>query len=240
MPRLTFRPMIRALVFDFDGLILDTESPLIDAWVQVHRRAGLVCLREEALEMIGHVDIAYDPWSAFPPETDRAALERDYREIKNTLLQDKAVLPGVRERLAEARSLGLKMAVASNSSHPWVDAHLERLGLLDFFSTTRCRDDVARGKPAPDVYHAVLAVLGVRADETIAFEDSGPGSLAAKRAGLWCVAVPSACTHRHDFSHVDLRIDSLASHTIAELAARFDRCARTPSQRSETEPCLRP
>ncbi len=213
--------MIRALVFDFDGLILDTETPIVDAWVQLHAEAGLACARQEALDLIGEVDHDYDLWKAFSADISRETLEQQHRELTRAITRQQLLLPGVRERLDEARSLGLTLAVASNSSHRHVDGHLQRLGLFEYFATTRCRDDVARGKPEPDVYHAVLTTLGLQGCEAIAFEDSSAGSLAAKRAGLRCVTVPNPCTHHHDFSHADLRATSLAELSLKNLVARW-------------------
>ncbi len=213
--------MIRALVFDFDGLILDTETPLIEAWLQIHTRAGLACDREEALRLIGEVDYTYDQWRAFGPDADRTALEQEYRHLARAILQRQALLPGARERLEEARQFGLPLGIASNSHHRSIDRHLERLGLMEFFRVVRCRDDVARAKPDPDVYLAVLAALGVEGHEAIAFEDSHAGSLAAKRAGMRCVAVPNPCTLQHDFSHADLRATSLAEVSLSELIKKW-------------------
>lgn len=213
--------MIRALIFDFDGLILDTETPIIEAWAQLHDQAGLPCDRGEALDLIGEVDHDYDPWKAFGGDISREALEQQHRELTRAITRQQPLLPGVRERLDEARSLGLRLAVASNSSHRHVDGHLQRLGLFEYFVTTRCRDDVARGKPEPDVYQAVIAALGIAAAEAIAFEDSKAGTIAAKRAGLRCVAVPNPCTHHHDFTQADLRLASLAELELKNLVARW-------------------
>jgi len=215
------RGMIRAFVFDFDGLILDTESPIIEAWAQVHARAGLTCDQSEALDLIGEVDHDYDPWRAFPSNIDRNHLEEEHRTLTRAITRQQPLLPGVRERLDEARVLGLRLAVASNSSHRHVDGHLQRLGLFAYFATTRCRDDVSRGKPEPDVYRAVVAALGVEPHEAIAFEDSKAGVIAAKRAGLRCVAVPNNCTRHHDFSQADLLARSLAGFSLGELVGRF-------------------
>ena len=92
---------------------------------------------------------------------------------------------------------------------------------MDYFQTIRCRDDVARGKPEPDVYQAVLDALGLEGREAIALEDSSAGSLAAKRAGLRCIAVPNDCTRRHDFSHADLQVASLADVSLRALIAEW-------------------
>lgn len=213
--------MIRALVFDFDGLILDTETPILDAWEQIHARAGRTCVRQEAMDLIGEVDHEYDLWKAFGAGADRHALHQEHRRLTRALLEKQPLLPGVRERLDEARQLGLSLAIASNSPHRWIDLHLPRLGLVEYFKTIRCRDDVARGKPEPDVYQAVLTALGIEGREAIAFEDSSVGSLAAKRAGLRCVAVPNDCTHQQDLSHADLRVASLADVSLSALLAQW-------------------
>ena len=214
--------MIRALVFDFDGLILDTETPVIEAWAQLHLNAGLPCDRQEALDLIGEVDHEFDPWKAFSSDLSRETLEQEHRKLTRAITSQQPLLPGVRERLDEARQLRLRLAVASNSSHRHVDGHLQRLGLFEYFALTRCRDDVTRGKPEPDVYHAVIEALGINATEAIAFEDSKAGTIAAKRAGLRCIAVPNHCTHHHDLSQADLRLTSLAELSLDELVKRWN------------------
>lgn len=213
--------MIRAFIFDFDGLLLDTESPVIEAWTQLHARVGLPCDQREALDLIGEVDHDFDPWHAFPATVDRKQLEDEHRTLTRALTRQQPLLPGVRERLDEGRRLGLKLAVASNSSHRHVDGHLQRLGLFEYFATTRCRDDVARGKPEPDVYLVVVEALGIAPAEAVAFEDSKAGIVAAKRAGLRAVAVPNNCTRHHDFSQADLLARSLAEFSLGELIGRF-------------------
>jgi len=122
--------------------------------------------------------------------------------------------------ITEAKRRGLKLAVASSSSHSWVDSHLDRLGHREDFEVIKCRDDVPHAKPAPDLYLAALAALGLDASEVIAFEDSINGSLAAKRAGIFCVAVPNSFMRADNFEHVDLRLDSLAAVPLAQLLAQ--------------------
>ena len=131
------------------------------------------------------------------------------------------VLPGFEELIAAARASGLRVGLASNSSHAHVNGHLSRLGLADRFDFIACREDVAAPKPEPDLYLLVLGKFGLRGHEAIAFEDSHTGTLAAKRAGLWVVAVPNESTSHHDFAHVDLEAASLADCRLPELMARF-------------------
>ena len=213
--------MIRALVFDFDGLILDTETPLIDAWAALHERAGRAYSRADAHRIVGHVDVDFDPWTAFGPGADRAALEAEHRRLSRELTARQPILPGVLACLQEARARGLKLGVASNSSHEHVDRHLARLGLRPFFDLLCCREDVALGKPAPDLYHRAIQHFAIAPPEAIALEDSTAGTLAARAAGLWTVAVPNPSTHHHDFSTAHLVLPSLAAIPLARLLERF-------------------
>ena len=213
--------MIRAFVFDFDGLILDTETPLIDAYAAVHVAHGVAFDRAVFLRSVGHADYAFDPWHGFSPHADRAALEVQRRTIKNELMLRLPILPGVVALFDAARAGGLRLAIASNSPHVWVDAHLRRLGLFERFEFIACREDAASPKPEPDLYRLVLNRFGLRGHEAVAFEDSHTGSLAAKRANLWAVAAPNESTAHHDFEHVDWKVNSLAEVSLEKLVARF-------------------
>jgi HAD superfamily hydrolase (TIGR01509 family) len=128
------------------------------------------------------------------------------------------VLPGIEEWRAEARRLGLKLGIASSSTRRWVEGHLERLE-LGGWDCIRCREDVARPKPDPDLYLAVLECLGIGPAEAIAVEDSFNGLTAAKAAGLFTVAVPCSLTAHMDLGAADLRLDSLAERSLAEVLA---------------------
>jgi HAD superfamily hydrolase (TIGR01509 family) len=215
--------MIRSLVFDFDGLILDTESALIRAYADVHASHGVPFDEAVFLRSVGHADYSFDPWHAFEKRADRAALETERQQRNHEQNLRLTVLPGIVALLDAARDAGLRIALASNSSHVHCEGHLKRLQLFDRFSFLACREDVASPKPEPDLYRLVLNQLGLRPQEAIAFEDSHTGSLAAKRAGLWCVVAPNPSTAHHDFAHVDLKMKSLADCTLADLTGRFGR-----------------
>lgn len=214
--------MIRALIFDFDGLIIDTETPLIDAWATMHARAGLVYPREDAHRLVGRVDFDFDPWTAFGPGADREALEAEHRRLAREIVRRQPLLPGVSPCLREAHAAGLKLGVASNSSHRHVDGHLARLGLLPLFDVTCCREDAPVGKPEPDLYRTVICKLEVNPEEAIAFEDSTAGTVAARRAGLRVVAVPNPSTRRHDLSAAHLVLSSLSAMPLRQLIAQLD------------------
>jgi HAD superfamily hydrolase (TIGR01509 family) len=215
---------VKLVVFDFDGLILDTEVPVYDAWQELYGEHGQVLPFERWAECIGTAD-AFDPCADLAERVGRAldvsALRRRHRDRTDALISSQRVLPGVVERLDEAVAMGLALAVASSSSRAWVEGHLERLELRHRFHAIRCAEDVPRVKPDPGLYRAVLEATGVPPSDAIALEDSPKGVLAAKRAGLACVAVPNALTARLDLGAADLRLSSLAEVPLATLLARL-------------------
>ncbi|MET0261517.1 MAG: HAD-IA family hydrolase [Rariglobus sp.] len=213
--------MLRALIFDFDGLLVDTETVLIDAWVQLHEEDGLKADRAVLHHIVGHTDVAHDYWAAYAPGADRGLLEERYRATARKLTLAAPPLPGAIALLKAAREAGLKIGLASNSTHTHVEGHLKHRGMLGYFDFIACRDDVAVGKPEPDVYLAALRGLGVRAEEAIAFEDSLPGHVAAHRAGLRVVVVPNPSTVHFDFPHAAIKLESLAVTTLAALTQQF-------------------
>lgn len=213
--------MIHALILDFDGLILDTETPLLHAWNHVHEVAGLKFDLRAGQKIIGHSGVAYNPWTAFGPDADLPSLEDQFQLHKDKIILSQPILPGVEPLLNHAKSLGIPIAVASNSFHNHVDSHLQRLGLDHYFKTTVCRDDVAHPKPAPDVYLTACASLGVDPAHTLAFEDSPPGHEAAHAAGLRVVVVPNPSTVHYDFPRATLRLASLTEFSPADLFANL-------------------
>jgi HAD superfamily hydrolase (TIGR01509 family) len=213
--------VIRALVFDFDGLILETETPAYETWAEIYKEHGHELPLDRWFDYIGREGgffSAADHLAALVGEgfdRDAAQTRRDAR--KTELIAALDVMVGVREYVADAKRLGFLTAVASSSSRAWVLGHLERLGLDADWGAVRTRDDVARTKPAPDLYISAVAALGVAPTEAVAFEDSANGIAAAKDAGLLCVAVPNALTAGMDLSRADVRLGSLADTPLEEL-----------------------
>jgi HAD superfamily hydrolase (TIGR01509 family) len=216
--------VIRALVFDFDGLLVDTEGPVFEGWVSLYRSLGQELTEERWSGVIGHGGGWFDPFpeleAAVGRALDREELHRARRARELELVADQPALPGVLDWIARAQALGFGLGVASSSSLGWVQGHLDRLGITAF-TCVRGRDSVAAGrtKPAPDLYLSAVACLGVAPGETLAIEDSGVGLQAANAAGLRCVAVPGPLTSRHDFSLADLRLSSLAERSLDDVLA---------------------
>jgi len=218
--------VIRALVFDFDGLILETETPAYESWAEIYREHGHELPLDRWHSYIGS-DTGFDPaghLAALVGEGfDRDAMQKRRDTRKNELVEALEIAVGVHDYIADARRLGLRLAVASSSSRGWVLGHLQRLGIEAHWDVVRCREDVARTKPAPDLYLAVIAALGVAPEEAVALEDSANGIAAAKDAGLHCVAVPNALTAGMDLSRADARLVSLAETPLESLLALLSR-----------------
>jgi HAD superfamily hydrolase (TIGR01509 family) len=215
---------VKLIVFDFDGLILDTEAPVYDAWQEIYDEHGHALDFDKWAQCIGTAD-AFDPCADLATLVGRVldveALRLRHRTRTDALIAAQPLRPGVRERIEEAAGLGLALGVASSSDRAWVHGHLGRLGLLGHFQAIRCAEDVPRVKPDPALYRAVLQACDVDPAEAVALEDSPNGILAAKRAGLACVAIPNGLTERLDLGHADLVVGSLAEVSLGELIARL-------------------
>jgi HAD superfamily hydrolase (TIGR01509 family) len=215
---------IRALVVDFDGLVLDTESCVYESWQLVYADNGLELPLDRWSAVIGSDNSAFDPLAELRarvgPDLDVDAVQRRRRRHRDSLLEQLDPMPGVTARLSEARASGLALAMASSSSRSWVEEHLARLGLREFFDAMATEDDVEVVKPAPDLYLHATAALAVRPSEAIAIEDSPNGVAAARAAGLRCVAVPGPMTRQLCFDHANLVLESLADCDRPEMIER--------------------
>lgn len=223
--------MIRAVVFDLDGLILDSETPEYLAWKQVYARHGLEFPLASWLQNIGRNDSPFDALGPFRGATGLRSPEAIldlWRECRDALVREYLTpLPGVVPLLDGLRARGMRAGVASSSRVSRVRDLLGRLGLAERFDAVAGGDEVAFAKPAPDVYLLAAQRLGTPPEACLALEDSEHGVRAAKAAGMRCVAVPSALTRGLDFSAADLVVSSLTDLTFDAIAALGRRGQRT-------------
>jgi HAD superfamily hydrolase (TIGR01509 family) len=214
---------IRGLLFDFDGLLVDTETPSLAAWQEVYRAHGHELTLETWAPAIGTVG-GFDPWERLETlvgPVDRATVDAGRIEHELSLIEVEMLRPGVLDYLVEAHRLGLKTAIVSSSSRRWIDSHLERLERVgDFDEIVTADGDETRAKPRPTLYLEALDRLGLTPAEAIAFEDSPNGVRAAKAAGLHVVAVPNSVTGALDLGEADVVTPSLAELPLPQLLRR--------------------
>jgi len=212
---------IKALIFDFDGLILDTEITLFQAWEEIFQSYGLSFSMQEWAGFVGQSGDPEEPYVALENHLKKS-LDREVIRLKrilreNELLLSQKALPGVEPLIYEAKANGIKLAIASSSDRYWVTKQLIRLNLFHYFDVLRCAEDVAHTKPEPDLYLSTLKALSINPDEAIALEDSSNGVKAAKAAGIFCVAIPNQITRYLVFDEADVVLESLANVSVQDL-----------------------
>jgi HAD superfamily hydrolase (TIGR01509 family) len=218
--------MLKALIFDFDGLILDTETPEYLAWKNIYQEHGFELPHEEWSKIVGGYGLSDFDAAEYlarlsQGRLDSASLRTRHRSESGAQIHARAILPGVMELIHDAKQHGLKLAIASSSPHAWVDTHARRLGIFDYFDAVICADDVGPGrtKPNPDVFLLALDQLQVQGNEAVVFEDSPNGVEAARCAGIFVVAVPNPLTSLLNLEGANLVIQSLEDLSLHELRA---------------------
>ena len=215
-----------AIIFDFDGLVLDTETPLLDTWQRMFQDAGGEFDVDRYLRTIGTfgTDIYF-------PEDHLAVLRNhsvtseemldQQKQQSLSVINESSPNPGVVKLISCAKSRGIQLAIGSSSPYDWVSGHLKRLQLWDHFDTVVTFDDVGQSKPEPDIFLRVLENLQITADKALVLEDSYNGILAAHRAGIRAVAVPNPVTSGQDFSAAE---EVLSSLELLDLDKYFPHC----------------
>jgi HAD superfamily hydrolase (TIGR01509 family) len=211
---------ITAVVLDFDGLIVDTETPIFEAWLAAYRRRGRSIGLDEWQHTLG-THGGFDPLEHLDAlqggGLDREAVLAEVREATARGCEGQPLLPGVEALLRDAKALGLGRAVASSSSCGWVDGWLRRHGIRDLLDVVVARDDVRKVKPDPELFLLAASRLRVDPGACLVFEDSPNGMRAALAAGMRCVAVPNALTRPLARPGVDLVLESLAERPLAAI-----------------------
>jgi putative hydrolase of the HAD superfamily len=212
---------IKGLIFDFDGLILDTESPRYHAWCEIYQHYGLEFDLANYAKTLGSSNETFNPivdlktkvGSEFDP--NYWVKYQSKREME--LLINEPLMPGVADYFDQAKSLQLNMAIASSSDRPWVISHLTRFKLLHYFLAVETMEDVVRVKPEPDLYQKALCDLQLEPNEAIVFEDAPHGIASAKKAGLICVAVPNPLSAQLNLSEADFVMSSFQEFSLPVL-----------------------
>jgi HAD superfamily hydrolase (TIGR01509 family) len=222
--------MIGGLIFDFDGLMVDTESPAYASWLDIYREYGCELPLSLWQAVLGGSGKEFDPCAYLEQQVGRsldcAAIGARRWQRKLELVAAQPLLPGVRDYISAAKRRQLKLAVASSSSRTWVVGHLDRLGVADQFDAIITADNVTHVKPDPEIYQAALAALALPPEQAIAIEDAPNGLLSARRAGIVSVAVPNPLTGQLPIE-ADLRLVSLADVPLDALLQTVQTHERT-------------
>lgn len=213
---------LMAVVFDFDGVIIDTEKARYDAMQEIYSSFGQILSLDVWIKSVGHASYAVDPYRLLTEltgkELNHDELKKKHKEIEMEIADTLPVLPGVIDRIEEVRKLGGRLAIASSSSKQWVEGHLEKRDLLKYFDFTICKNDTIRHKPDPEPYLNAIKRLGCNHNNAFAIEDSPIGIEAAKSAGLICIAVGCTLTKDLDLSRADYRFNSMEEFTLFDLS----------------------
>jgi HAD superfamily hydrolase (TIGR01509 family) len=223
--------MIHALILDFDGLILDTESPALQSWQQIYGEYGQTLQLAQWIETLG-TNEGFDPASHLaellsqqqPPQAvNIAQLATRHEQLHWQLSAQQPLLPGVLDLLNAADAHGLPCAVASSSNRDWVAGWLETHGIRERFVCLCTADDVERTKPAPDLFRCAAACLQHEPAACLVFEDSPNGIRAAQAAGMPCVAVPGAISSQIELPPADVQLATLHAIPLADILRRVAR-----------------
>ncbi len=201
------------VLFDFDGVLVDTEWAIYQAWLRTFQAHDHDLPLEIYTRCIGSDFETWSPKTHLEELTGKAFDWHDLdikrqQEIMSELTHE-GPMPGVIALLKKLKSAGIRRAVVSSSSHHWVDGWLEKLEFADYFEVVVCRGDAPRIKPAPDLYLEAARRLGLRTEECLVIEDSLNGAKSAKAAGMSVWVVPNRVTNSLNFSLADRKFPSL-------------------------------
>lgn len=206
---------VEAVVFDFDGTIIDTETPVLESWQEVFRSVNIEPIdRDIWVAQIGRSERnSLDPRELLRERlgVDQvpAELEDMRRSLVRSMLAEQPIRAGVVDWITAVEERGLALGIASSSPTEWVDSNLRERGLREHFTVLSCADPGTPGKPDPAVYLQACDALGVAAERAVAIEDSPNGVRGARAAGLRCIAAPGPITVAANFDHATVRVDSL-------------------------------
>jgi HAD superfamily hydrolase (TIGR01509 family) len=215
---------VRAIIFDFDGLLMDTESTSFLSWQYEWSQWGLTLQVANFFANHGG-DVTEDRYAmlaaAVGPRFDRTLSHRRRVAYREKLHEQLDLADGLRGWLHEGASLGLRLAVASSSPLEWLTTHLGRAGVLDTFEILAGGDEVRQHKPAPDVYELALDRLSLSGAAAVAVEDTAHGVAAAHAAGMRCIAIPNPFVTLERVRDADLVLSSASQLRLADALSQL-------------------
>lgn len=216
--------MIKGIIFDFDGTIIDTETAWYTAFSEAYEEQGVELTLEQYSTCIGTSLNSFNPYEYLMTDLklpiDRMAFRTAVQQRHSKLMELEEMRPGIQQYLDLAKDAGLRIGLASSSSSEWVERHLDLLGIRDYFECIRTADHVENVKPDPELYNQVLACLNLKPEEAVAIEDSPNGARAAAAAGMNCVVIPNAITSFLEFDTPHHLTESLGHLNFEHMISR--------------------
>jgi len=216
---------MKALIFDFDGTIIDTETAWYTVFKDAYAYHGVELSLETYAKCLGTNLQAFNPYTYLVThhqvELDVEAFRTSIQQKHAELMEVEVIRPGILNLLQQAKEAGLQIGLASSSSRQWIDQYVDKLGLRAFFDCYCTADTVTNVKPHPELYLQALEQLGVCANEAVAIEDSPNGARAAVAAGLNTVVIPNTITKQLPFASGHYTIDALEQYDLQDLLACF-------------------
>jgi HAD superfamily hydrolase (TIGR01509 family) len=205
--------MIRAIIFDMDGLMIDSEPFHYEAYRKVFNSFGKEFAEEENSKRyigISDIDAAKDMVTRFNIPISPENLVRRKQALYKTILQNQVVpQPGLIELLGKLQRYGYKKAIASSSTLDEIEAVINALRINSFIDNSCSVEEVTKGKPSPDIFLLAAEKLGIKPSECLVLEDAPSGIDAAIAAKMMCYAIPSRETRNKDFSKANRILHSL-------------------------------
>lgn len=219
--------MLKGLIFDFDGLILDTETPIYKAWTKVYDFYDCILPFDRWMSTVGSSETYFDPiqylHSISQVKINDIEVMKLYSQYESDLIKVEKIMPGIMELLVNANDKGLKLAIASSSPISWVKKYAIHLGIEKYFTIFATKDEVKLTKPHPDLYQLALKKIGFDHTEVVALEDSLHGILAAKTAGIYSIAIPANLTKDLDFSNADMIVPNASAINLDVVNEKLTR-----------------
>lgn len=206
--------MIKGIIFDFDGTIIDTETAWYTAFNEAYAQYGVELTLQQYSTCIGTSLNSFNPYEYLMTDLklaiDKEEFKKAVKQRHSELMELETIRPGIQHYLESAKAEGLRIGLASSSSQEWVEKYLQQLNIAQYFECIRTADHVTNVKPDPELYNQTLACLGIEPSEAVAIEDSPNGSKAAAAAGIRCIVTPNEITNFLEFDKEHHRIDNLS------------------------------
>ncbi len=213
--------MIKALIFDFDGTIIDTETAWYITFRDAYKKYGVDLTLEQYSQCLGTSLHSFNPYNYLKTHynipIDLDEFRNSVKERHTQMMQTESIRPGILKFLESAKAQGFKIGIASSSERSWIDRFVKLHGIEDYFECFCTADTVKKVKPNPELYLQALKKLNIAPSEALAIEDSPNGARAAVSAGIPTVVIKNTITKQLPFDIGHHTIDSLASFELDEL-----------------------